>query len=199
MRDPSKGDPVSPGTTASVETADDAQASAYIEGTAAMHHPEEAPHSIAARRDLPELRSSIRSRITFRVARLHARLNAQAQAMLADLGIGLLEYRILAIIRGMDEPSASDLSRVSDLDKGQLSRKLTLMMEEGLVTTHDHPRDRRQHLLELTAKGLEVYEEAMPRMMERDEYFRRLVGDDDLAAIHRAFDKLDRAAEKRRF
>lgn len=65
----------------------------------------------------------------------------------------LTEVRILYELAHADGPTATDLARNLDLDKGYLSRALRRFHRLGLVTSTVHDRDRRRKGLRLTRKG----------------------------------------------
>ena len=52
--------------------------------------------------------------------------------------------------------SASDIARHMSLDKAQVSRALSALIERGLASRTPHPRDSRQQLVELTEEGAQT-------------------------------------------
>ena len=72
--------------------------------------------------------------VTYSLSRLQAKLNAQASAVLRSYsGLSLVQWRILVVLRVMGADSLTSICRVSDMDKGQVSRKLNRLIEDGLV------------------------------------------------------------------
>jgi len=63
--------------------------------------------------------------MTYSLSRLQAKLNAQASAVLRSCSsLSLVQWRILLVLRVMEADSLTTICRVSDMDKGQVSRKL---------------------------------------------------------------------------
>ena len=76
--------------------------------------------------------------------------------------------------------------------------ELTLgVVEDGYVASRTDESDHRAHLLKLTAKGREVFDSTLPKMRERQRRLRAELSEQDLAALHRAFDALELAADWR--
>ena len=62
--------------------------------------------------------------MTYRLARLHARLNVQASRILQDVaGLSLTQWRVLSLVGSHRGATATQLTRVSAMDKGLFSRK----------------------------------------------------------------------------
>lgn len=138
--------------------------------------------------------------VTYRITRLHAQLNAQASAILRDNGgLTLAQYRILALVANFGPASSAVLTRNSNFDKGQFSRKLRTLVERGLVHTAPDPGDQRVQLLSLSAAGRRMYDRVAPLMLERQNHLRAALG---MARIERLFSDisaLGEAAERRDF
>ncbi|MGC6530242.1 MAG: MarR family winged helix-turn-helix transcriptional regulator, partial [Candidatus Puniceispirillaceae bacterium] len=72
--------------------------------------------------------------VTYRLAKLQSRLNAQGTAILKEKsGLSLVEWRVIQVIRMFDKPSLSQIAEHVQMDKGQLSRKIKVMIEKGLL------------------------------------------------------------------
>lgn len=90
-----------------------------------------------------------------------------ADARLADVGLGRAHHRALYFIARRPGMPVSDLLRLLNITKQSLSRVLGELQAEGFVTQEVGKRDRRQRLLRLTTKGIELEAMLFDRLRER--------------------------------
>ena len=136
--------------------------------------------------------------VTYRLAKLQSRLNAQGTAILKKKsGLSLVEWRVIQVIRMFDEPSLSQIADHVQMDKGQLSRKLKIMIEKGLLNSRRDAEDKRIQKLELTEKAIEISENLMPVMEQRQHHLLADVTADELDLFYRIITKIETAAKIR--
>ena len=81
---------------------------------------------------------------------------AEPDAILAAIGCGRAHHRVIYFVGRYPEITVSDLLRILRITKQSLSRVLGQLLREGYVSQKMGPSDRRQRLLQLTAKGIEL-------------------------------------------
>lgn len=134
--------------------------------------------------------------LTYRLSRVQARLSAQASRILRDhAGITITQWRIIAVLGEGARRTSAQLSRMTAMDKGLISRNVKSLAAEGLISVTRDRNDNRALYLGLTDKGRRVYDHTMPRMRARQEALRAYLEDGEEDALTRALDKLERAAE----
>lgn len=134
--------------------------------------------------------------LTYRVSRLHGKLNAQATRILRDsVGVTLNQWRMIAFIGSAPKITASQLINYSALDKGLVSRNIKSLIEAGFVVSTPHDIDSRVHLLGLTAPGKRIYDAALPRMRKRQADLRANISAEDIETFLRVSAALEEAAE----
>jgi len=69
----------------------------------------------------------------------------------------LSEARVLYELANREDPAAKEIGIELGLDPGYLSRIIQKFDEDGLITRKPLPSDRRQHRLNLTAKGRQAF------------------------------------------
>lgn len=140
----------------------------------------------------------LRMFLTYRLSRVQAKLNAQANAMLHDYsGLTLSQWRIVALVGAAGQTRMSDLARESALDKGLLSRNLKALVADGLVASRQDEIDLRVQHLSLTDKGRAVFDHTLPKMRARQRHLRACLTQAELDALYSALDKLEIAADWR--
>lgn len=134
--------------------------------------------------------------LTYRISRLHQKLNTQATKILNDaVGVTLNQWRMIAFIGGAETVTASELVRYTAMDKGLVSRNVKSLIENGLVASSEHRKDNRVHVLRLTPEGQKLFDTALPKMRRRQESLRSRLSDEDVANLRRMLAILEDAAE----
>ena len=133
--------------------------------------------------------------LTYRLSRVQAKLNAQANALLQERsGLTLSKWRILAFIGAAGETRLSQLVQITALDKGLVSRNLKVMIADGLVGSKQDDIDQRVQHLSLTAKGRQLFDHTLPRMRMRQSHLRASLDPNELETLYAALGKLEIAA-----
>jgi DNA-binding MarR family transcriptional regulator len=112
---------------------------------------------------------------------------AEPDAMLARYDFGRAHHRVIYFVGRHPQMSVSELLGILRITKQSLARVLGQLIRQGFIDQHANRADRRQRLLSLTAKGIELerqlsenqrqriqraYEEAGPQAVEG---FRRVM------------------------
>jgi DNA-binding MarR family transcriptional regulator len=81
---------------------------------------------------------------------------AGPDAMLTSYGFGRAHHRVIYFVGRHPEMTVSELLGILKITKQSLSRVLSQLVRQGFVTQRAGQRDRRQRLLALTPKGVEL-------------------------------------------
>ena len=103
--------------------------------------------------------------ITGRILRLARHLEAGREAELAQFGLTLADFDMLATLRrrAHDKPiKIRDLQLSLMLSSGGTTKRLDRLESAGLIERLPDPNDRRGTLITLSPRGLELIEEAVP-------------------------------------
>ena len=138
--------------------------------------------------------------LTYRIARLHFALNAQAATILSqETDITLGQWRIL-LMMGTERASTSrELISKSGLDPAIISRTLRSLERSGFVTLTRSEPDRRVLRLALTPAGTKLHDQVLPRMKGRQKMLLQALSTDEAETIFRIIEKLEKAAETKDF
>ena len=136
--------------------------------------------------------------VTFKMARVQNKLNAQATHLLkSGCGLTLVEWRIILLLRLHVGASMSKLAREVQMDKGQLSRKVNAMVAKGLINTAPDEIDQRKQNLSLTATAQSIYEQMIPTMLKRQDRLVADVSEADLEVFFRVLASIEGVSEMR--
>ena len=123
------------------------------------------------RREFPAL-EVVGLPITGRIMRLAHHLERRRAALLADYGLTVADFDMLATMRRKhadEHPmNVRELQRSSMLSSGGTTKRLDRLERAGFVERRSDPDDRRGVLIALTPEGHALISEAVP-MITRDE------------------------------
>lgn len=142
----------------------------------------------------------VRQFLSNRLSTLATKLNRQANAILDyQAGIGLPEWRIIAMLAAQGPTAPSELSRITGMDLGLVSRTLKSLNQQELIRLQKLGDDRRRSSAELNAAGKRLFKKTSPVMKARQDSLVRALTKDEMKILYTVLDKLDRAAEIRDF
>ena len=135
--------------------------------------------------------------ITYRLARVQARLNRQATRILRQkAGLSLVQWRVIALLKAHGAATASEVTGYFDMDKGLFSRNVKTLIAAGLIKRQTNPDDQREHQLELTVEGLEKYDQVFPTMQRRQQHLLHDLSAEQQALLFDAIDKINTNSAK---
>jgi len=92
---------------------------------------------------------------------------AEPDAMLARYGFGRAHHRVIYFVGRHPQMTVSDLLGILRITKQSLSRVLSQLVRQGFIVQRPGRRDRRQRLLELTQKGIELERQLSENQRQR--------------------------------
>lgn len=81
---------------------------------------------------------------------------AEPDTILAKLGLGRAHHRVVYFVGRNPSIPVNELLAILRITKQSLSRVLSELVRQGFIEQKPGQRDRRQRLLELTEKGVEL-------------------------------------------
>lgn len=137
---------------------------------------------------------NLKDLITYRLARLQAKMNAHATRVLKDnSGLTLMQWRVLVVLNTYAPSTITQITRLTEFDKALISRTVQSLVSQKLISSKADKSDLRQHNLKLTAKGRRVYAEAAPAMFARQSALSGALTDEQHDALFDALDRLEAA------
>jgi DNA-binding MarR family transcriptional regulator len=118
--------------------------------------------------------------LPYRLNVLAKRISRELARRYADqFGIGVAEWRVLAIL-GRDSPlSSNDIGERTQMDKAKVSRAVARLVDAGRICRAPHPDDQRLLRLSLTDSGQELYGQIAPLALDwQQQWLARLNPDD---------------------
>ncbi|MDE0697571.1 MAG: MarR family winged helix-turn-helix transcriptional regulator [Boseongicola sp.] len=143
------------------------------------------------------LERPLEQRVSYRLARLHVKLNAQATRILRRHGgLTLVQWRVLVMLNAFTETTAGQVARMTRFDKALISRTVKSLIRAGLVKARSDDSDQRQQLLSMTASGARVFDAAAPHMYARQDALLESMDATQREVMFDALDRLEEVADR---
>lgn len=134
---------------------------------------------------------NVRDLLMYRIARLATIGDRTGQARIsAQFGLNLGEWRALSVVCAFAPVTLARLADELYLDKGQLSRSISDLIDRGLVSHSSSPQDRRQTLFALTAEGRRLHDRILAFAIERNATYMQGLSGAERAQLLRLLDKV---------
>ena len=139
----------------------------------------------------------LESFLTARVNQLARLLNKPTnRAYVADLGISMLEWRVLANLTQISPCLARDLAARMAIGKASISRVLRRLHKRKLIAMRVSDDDARASILTVLPEGARMYEAILPSARERQAALLNVLSEDEREILWEAFGKLTGAIEE---
>ncbi|SRR6266568_1816967 len=88
------------------------------------------------------------------------------QVLQEQLGIGLSQYKIMMALQWNPKVQQRKLAQALGQTEASVSRQIKLLHEKSMLLTKINPAEHREHITEITAKGLKVAHAARQAMAD---------------------------------
>ena len=105
-------------------------------------------------------------------------------------GIGVTEWRVVAVLGRYPDLSAGEVAARTAMDKVAVSRAVARLLERGLVQRDTHGDDRRRSVLALSRSGQRIYDEIAPLALDLERRLLSRLDRDERDALDALLDKL---------
>ncbi len=139
--------------------------------------------------------------VVSRILSLYKHLESRADAALADFGLSLWQFDVLAALRRSGPPfrlSPTDLMKSVTLSSGAMTNRIDRLEEAGLVKREPDPSDRRGVLIRLTDRGRELVDRAVAARLDEAREFLAVFDPGEVATLSDLLRKLSLAVSRRR-
>jgi DNA-binding MarR family transcriptional regulator len=127
--------------------------------------------------------------VAYRMRMLSRVISGIYDELLASLQLKGSQLNVLATLARRGPAAPTDLCAVLKMDKSTLSRNLERMGKRGWLAVRPG-EDNRTHLVELTAKGTKLLQDAYPLWRKAQAEAARRLGEEGLTALNTLTKKL---------
>lgn len=154
-----------------------------------MESPQSRPDSEVLERDSSGL--TLDDYVTYKVTVLAQMFGREAARIYsAKWGLSLPQYRILIVLGKLPGMSLRELTDQTQMDKGQISRVVTQMEADGLITRESDKNDGRRLVLTLTQSGAQLHQQTIGTSEARQKEILGVLSREELDALNDTLAKL---------
>ena len=127
---------------------------------------------------------------SFQLVALANRVSASAsRAYLRNFGVGVMEWRVLALLALKERTTAQEVSQLSGLDKSSVSRAVQALLRRRDVAATADQTDNRRTVLTLTGQGETLHDRILTSSLARERLLLHGLTQDERRTL---FDLLSR-------
>ncbi|MFQ3629700.1 MAG: MarR family transcriptional regulator [Cyanobacteriota bacterium] len=122
-------------------------------------------------RESPQLNAAPLA-VVGRVLRIARLLEKHRETVLADYGLTVWSFDVVATLRRQGPPyqlKPTDLYSLLMLSSGAVTNRIDRLEQDGIVTRLRDPGDRRGVIVQLTDKGIQLSDQVMPVLFEKEQ------------------------------
>ncbi len=128
--------------------------------------------------------------ILYLMNRITARLNRTLHESLLKRGLTFQHWRVLSVLLAYREPTIADISEYAVIPHSTLSRLLSRMEREGLITRTMSPDDERAVKVAVRPRGRAVFKQIRPVAIAIRQDALSNFSPDDVKALRRLLQRM---------
>lgn len=118
-----------------------------------------------------------------------------AQVHADRFGLSQYEWRVMAALKDQSHLPAKTIVGRTTMDKMQVSRAVTQLEKNGLITRREDKSDRRNKVLCLSRKGETMVERIIPLVLAREAFLMSGISQKDLDVYARVLNHISENAD----
>lgn len=130
--------------------------------------------------------------LPYRLSVLSNRVSGAIARMYSErFGLGVTEWRVMAVLGRYPGLSAGEVAQRTAMDKVAVSRAVAGLVDAGRVERDTHGDDRRRSVLRLSADGRRIYDEIAPLALAFERRLLDGMPPAEREVLFRLLDRLD--------
>jgi DNA-binding MarR family transcriptional regulator len=100
------------------------------------------------------------------------------------------QFLILAALRQQQNVAVNALAERLDIERTAMGKMVGVLERDGLVGIAPSPTDGRSRIIELTAEGADLFEQAAPLWRDAQRRFNAMNGAEEVGVLRRSLAKM---------
>lgn len=113
-----------------------------------------------------------------------------SQVYLSEFGLGIVEWRILAMLAIESHIPARRISEGTSIDKAAVSRSLIKLEEAGYAKFKARPSDERRKEWALSSKGRRMHDKMLVIALEREQFLTANLSEAEIDGFNKTLRKM---------
>lgn len=105
-------------------------------------------------------------------------------------GIGITEWRVIAVLARQAGLSAREVAERTAMDKVAVSRAVSSLLAAGRLLRRTDGGDRRRSVLSLSRAGQRIYEDVAPKALAFERQLLAALSTEEQMALERMLDRI---------
>ena len=144
------------------------------------------------RDDRPHAELDLEHFLPYRLSVLSNRVSSAIARVYSErFGLGVTEWRVMAVLGRYPDLSANEVAQRTAMDKVAVSRAVARLVEAGRLDREVHDDDRRRSVLRLSEAGYRIYDEVAPLALRFEHRLLEGVDAAEREMLFRLLDRLD--------
>lgn len=113
-----------------------------------------------------------------------------AQLYAGKFNLTRQEWRVIAALGTQPAMTGKEIASYTSMEKMPVSRAIARLVREEVISQTPSNEDRRLTILNLTAKGQDIYQQIVPLVLEREAFLLSALTHDEQKQLDTLMDKL---------
>jgi DNA-binding MarR family transcriptional regulator len=131
----------------------------------------------------------------YRLYRASKKLQLRLQTRLRSLHMGPSQWTVISVLKAYGALSIGEIVEATLMEQPTISRVVTRLEKDGLVSKRASTRDSRMVLISLTTAGIEVFKQIVPAALRHQEIALEGIGRKEIAQVIATLEKIEENIE----
>jgi DNA-binding MarR family transcriptional regulator len=131
----------------------------------------------------------------YRLYRASKKLQLRLQSRLRTLRMSPSQWRVISVLKAYGALSIGEIVDATLMEQPTISRVVSRLEKNGLVSRRASSRDSRMALISLTAAGVEVFKQIVPAALRHQEIALNGIGRKEIAQMVATLEKIEQNIE----
>ena len=131
----------------------------------------------------------------YRLYRASKKLQVRLQSRLRALRMNPSQWHVISVLKAYGALSIGEIVDATLMEQPTVSRVVSRLEKNGLVSRRASTRDSRMALISLTAPGIEVFKQIVPAALRHQDLALEGIGRKEIAQVIAALDKMEENIE----